>query len=140
MLLPPEVLLPPDVVLLPLPLEVVPFEPPAPVVELPNPVPAPVVELPELDPAPVPEVELPEDTVPVEPGAAVPRVEVVLGPVATTTVSVPDVALAVSVALLLDPPDPEPDLATARTSELIIPEVESRQDQAYNRRKHCQWR
>ena len=67
----------------------------------------PVVELLEPEPIP-PEVELPEEGVPVDPAPATPlTVEVVLAPVARRTVLVPEpVAVAVTVVDAL-PADPE---------------------------------
>ena len=92
-LFPPEVLLPPDVLL------------PAPVVELP-PMP-PAVELFDDPGTTPPVVELAEDGVLV--GLATvtpPTVEVVLGPVATRTVLVPE-AVAVATTVVERPADPD---------------------------------
>ena len=83
----PEVELPPVVELEPPRVELLPPAPPTGTVEF--------------EPAP-PLVELPEDEVPVEPAPAAPRVvvRVVLEPVATTTVVVPEPELvAVTVAV-----------------------------------------
>ena len=102
--LPPVVPLAPDV----------PFTPPAPDVELPAP---PAVELPEPEPMP-PLVELAPDGVPVDPAPATPEtVEVVLAPVARSTVLVPEpVAVAVTVVEAL----PEPDGTARRPSAPVL--------------------